>query len=73
MDVRAALTAIDRAAGMEALSNLLAVRDECGLAHLVYHAVHVPGSKPNPLLLLTYDDSWVRRYVAQDYFASIRS
>jgi LuxR family transcriptional regulator, quorum-sensing system regulator RaiR len=69
MDVRAALTAIDRAAGTDALSALLADwRDECGLAHLVYHAVHVPGSKPNPLLLLTYDDSWVRRYVAQDYF-----
>jgi DNA-binding CsgD family transcriptional regulator len=39
------------------------------LAHLVYHAVHVPASgQTNPLLLLTYDDAWVKRYVERDYF-----
>ena len=39
------------------------------MAHLVYHAVHVPAcAKPNPVLLLTYDDAWVKLYFAEDYF-----
>jgi DNA-binding CsgD family transcriptional regulator len=45
------------------------LRDESGLAHLIYHAVHIPASdKKNPLLLLTCDSAWVRRYVERDYF-----
>jgi DNA-binding CsgD family transcriptional regulator len=70
MDFASALIAIDRAKSVDDLSAvLLDWRDESGVAHLVYHAVHVPSCiKPNPLLLLTYDDAWVKHYVEQDYF-----
>jgi DNA-binding CsgD family transcriptional regulator len=45
------------------------VRDAYHLAHVVYHAVHLPRiSDPNPILLLTYDPEWVRRYTERDYF-----
>ena len=65
MNVQSALTAIEQATETGALSaDLRTLRDESGLAHLVYHTVHVPGLDPNPLLLLTYEDAWVRRYVA---------
>lgn len=62
--------AIERAASVDELSAVLKeMRDETGLTHLVYHAVHVPAAeKENPLLLLTYDDAWVKRYVEHDYF-----
>jgi DNA-binding CsgD family transcriptional regulator len=41
-----------------------------GLKHAVYHAVALPGiPENNPLLLLTYPDEWVKRYVSQNYFA----
>jgi len=45
------------------------IRDQYGLAHLVYHAVHLPSTTDsNPILLLTYDAEWVRRYTERDYF-----
>ncbi len=45
------------------------VRDAYGLAHIVYHAVHLPlTSDPNPILLLTYRPEWVQRYIERDYF-----
>jgi DNA-binding CsgD family transcriptional regulator len=69
MDLQAALTAIERATETGALSAVLRdLRDESGLSHLVYHTVHVTGFDPNPLLLLTYEETWVKRYIAQDYF-----
>ena len=70
MEFESALTAIERATSVDDLSKVLFDwRDESGVAHLVYHAAHVPAcQKPNPLLLLTYDGGWVKRYVEQDYF-----
>jgi hypothetical protein len=70
MEFESALTAIERAKSVDDLSKVLFDwRDESGVAHLVYHAAHVPAcQKPNPLLLLTYDGGWVKRYVEQDYF-----
>jgi hypothetical protein len=54
MNVQSALTAIEQATETDALSAVLRnLRDESGLAHLVYHTVHVAGLDPNPLLLLT--------------------
>ena len=70
MELEQALTAIERAKNVAELSAMLFDwRDETGVAHLVYHAVQVPASgKPNPLLLPTYDEAWVKRYVERDYF-----
>ena len=70
MELEQALTAIERAKSVAELSAMLFDwRNESGVAHLVYHAVHVPVSeKPNPLLLPTYDEVWVKRYVERDYF-----
>jgi hypothetical protein len=70
MEFESALTAIERAKSVDDLSAMLRDwRDESGVAHLVYHAALVPAcQKPNPLLLLTYDGAWVKRYVEQDYF-----
>jgi DNA-binding CsgD family transcriptional regulator len=70
MEFEQARSAIERAQSVDELSGVLADwRDESGLAHLVYHAVHVPASdKSNALLLLTYDDAWVQRYLERDYF-----
>jgi DNA-binding CsgD family transcriptional regulator len=70
MEFESALRAMEQAKGVDELSRVLVkLRDESGLAHLVYHAVHIPASdKKNPLLLLTYDGAWARRYVERDYF-----
>jgi DNA-binding CsgD family transcriptional regulator len=70
MEFEEARKKVQQTKNMDQLSAVLAdLRDESGLAHLVYHAVHVPAfQKVNPLLLLTYDDAWVKRYVEQDYF-----
>jgi len=71
MELDEARRAIERAADVDGLFKVLfALRDEGGLAHLVYHATSVPASgKVNPLLLPTYDDAWVRRYFAHNYFS----
>lgn len=70
MDFQQAYRAIESAVDIDALTNILFdLRCESNLAHLVYHAAHVPAfDKLNPLLLLTYDEVWVKRYVQQDYF-----
>lgn len=53
----------------ELAASIREIRDEYGLAHVVYHAVHLPQSpESNPILLLTYDPEWVRRYTTRDYF-----
>ncbi len=52
---------------LKALLNRLLKR--YGLKHAVYHAVALPGiPESNPLLLLTYPDEWVARYVSRNYF-----
>lgn len=70
MDIESVVAAIHRAKTIPDLTALLQQwRDGSDVAHLVYHAVHVPVCEQlNPVLLLTYDDAWVKRYYAQDYF-----
>jgi DNA-binding CsgD family transcriptional regulator len=70
MDLDRALQTIEQGRSIADLSVALKDwRGESGLAHLVYHATHIPAaSQPNPVLLLTYDDAWVNHYVAEDYF-----
>jgi hypothetical protein len=70
MEFEPDIAAIERAKNGADLSATLAEwRDRCGLAHIVYHAAHVPAcDKPDPVLLPTYDDAWVKRYIAEDYF-----
>jgi hypothetical protein len=55
MEVEEALRAIERAGSVDELSDvLLDLRNESGLAHLVYHTALVPAfDNTNPLLLLT--------------------
>ena len=71
MEFQEAHRAIERAGSVAELSGVLfELRDQSGLAHLVYHATRVPAfEKINPLLLLTYDDTWVKRYLERDYFS----
>ena len=39
------------------------------LANIAYHALYIPGAKAfNPILVLTYDPSWIERYKSNDYF-----
>jgi DNA-binding CsgD family transcriptional regulator len=39
------------------------------LANIAYHALYIPGAKAfNPILVLTYDPSWIERYKNNDYF-----
>jgi len=38
------------------------------LANIAYHACYIPGAKAfNPILVLTYDPSWIERYKSNDY------
>lgn len=71
MELEPIVNAIQRAQQMSDLAALLRDwRDDSGLSHLVYHAVDVPTcDRPNPVLLLTYDPVWVKRYVKHDYFS----
>jgi len=48
--------------------NLRSIRDGYNLANIVYHALQVPGSNQQNLLLLTYEKHWIDRYHALDYF-----
>ncbi len=70
MELEPTIIAIERAKSITDLSVLLAEwRDSTNVAHLVYHAANVPAcNRPNPILLLTYEDPWVKRYVEQNYF-----
>lgn len=71
VEIEPIIQAIQRTKGIADLSALLREwRDDSGVSHLVYHAVHVAAfDRHNPVLLLTYDEAWVKRYVAQDYFS----
>lgn len=45
------------------------LRDAYKLANVVFHLVDAPEAiEKNPLLLVTYDEQWVERYTARDYF-----
>jgi DNA-binding CsgD family transcriptional regulator len=40
-----------------------------GLTHAVYHSSHTPGRiAEEPLLVLTYTQAWIDRYISQNYF-----
>jgi DNA-binding CsgD family transcriptional regulator len=71
MELEEACRAIERAADVDGLFKVLFdLRDESGLAHLVYHATSIPASgMANAVLLPTYDEAWVRRYHERDYFS----
>ena len=46
------------------------IREPFGLENIVYHALCIPQSDvSNPMLLLTYDPEWVRRYTEGNYFS----
>lgn len=50
----------------EFLGRLLA---RYGLKHAVYHAIALPNAtRLNPVVILTYPEQWVSRYVAENYF-----
>jgi hypothetical protein len=71
MELGEARQAIDGAANVDELFGVLrGLRDESGLAHLVYHATFVPAfDKANALLMPTYDETWVQHYIARNYFS----
>ena len=67
------LDTIDRIASSNTVDELGQViremRSEYALANIVYHAVYVPEAPSfHPLLILTYDPEWVKRYKFRDYF-----
>src|SRR5882724_2418367 len=65
-----ALERILQTTTLDDLSSLMAeLRDLYGLTNIVYHAVYLPSVQvPNPILLLTYDPEWVKRYTERDYY-----
>jgi DNA-binding CsgD family transcriptional regulator len=45
------------------------LRTTFSLANVAFHLVSAPrADKRNPLLMVTYDQDWVTRYVSEDYF-----
>jgi len=59
--------------GIKSESELRAFLDRLlkryNVRHAVYHAVALPKiDQANPVLILTYPDEWVQRYVRQNYF-----
>jgi DNA-binding CsgD family transcriptional regulator len=64
------LAEISAAASLEHLSSIISeMRIAYDLAHMVYHAVHIPGDAPaNPILLPTYSPEWIERYLEKNYF-----
>ncbi|MBW0003056.1 MAG: LuxR family transcriptional regulator [Hyphomicrobiales bacterium] len=62
---------IGAAKNVEELSSAISsLREPYGLANIVYHAVHIPGcAHTNPILILSYENAWVKRYTERDYFS----
>ena len=47
-------------------------RELYGLANIVYHALHIPDcTYENPILILSYDPAWVKRYKREITFKLI--
>ena len=61
---------ISVAESLDRLSSVISrMRISYDLAHIVYHAIHIPGGGPaNPILIPTYSPEWVERYKAKNYF-----
>ncbi|WP_165602009.1 helix-turn-helix transcriptional regulator [Methylobacterium indicum] len=48
---------------------LRAIRSDFDVANIAYHAVSIPAHDArNAILIMTYEDAWVQRYTARDYF-----
>ncbi|MCJ2034590.1 helix-turn-helix transcriptional regulator [Methylobacterium sp. J-068] len=66
-----ALDLMAKAAGLDAMKSLLfELREAYGVANLVYHAAHVRGhAQAHPILALSYEEGWVKRYLDENYFS----
>jgi DNA-binding CsgD family transcriptional regulator len=65
-----ALEAIRGTNSIDHLNTLLrCLTDVFGVENFAYHARFVPGHvAEEPLLLVTYENHWIRRYISEDYF-----
>lgn len=65
-----AIDALDRVETEEELKEIISkILNIYGLRQFVYHAVRLPGRlESNPILILSYPDEWVTRYVQKNYF-----
>lgn len=61
-EVIARLQQVRELDGLESL--ILELRDHFGVSHIVYHSVNSTGQQ---YAVLTYDQAWVDRYIANDY------
>ncbi|MBZ6414972.1 MULTISPECIES: LuxR family transcriptional regulator [Methylobacterium] len=64
---------LDRIAASKSVIELKGVidllRSEYKIANIAYHAISIPlCEEANPILILTYEDEWVKRYIERDYF-----
>lgn len=61
---------ISNAASVDELIDAFgAICSRFGFANMAYHAVCLPhADRPHPLVLVTYDPDWVRRYTESNYF-----
>lgn len=64
------VTKMGRTASLAAMKELAAeICKTYHLANIAYHALYIPGAKIfNPILVLTYEPSWIERYQNKDYF-----
>jgi DNA-binding CsgD family transcriptional regulator len=64
LDAMAAAPSLDH---MNSL--LLTIKENYGLANVVYRAAKLPGCNlPNPILLLSYEPNWIKQYHHENYF-----
>ena len=56
---------------VEGLKNIVfSLRRTVGIENIVYHATSLPGiTAENPLLVLTYEQDWTKRYIENNYFS----
>lgn len=60
----------DTSSLMDLIRNFSELRNMYGIDHIVYHSLSIPGTKVlNPIVLVTYDNEWVRRYNSNEYFS----
>lgn len=65
--------ALDELAKVQTIANLsiyaMSLRDIYDVENIAFHLVDAPEIvQRNPLLIVTYEEQWVQRYLAQDYF-----